>query len=133
MALGAFIMTVIGFAIAWFIGNGSGDTTQLLMLVLLAVFGLVRAAKVCSYNISMHPARSWGFWWVVIDVVALQFIARVVLIVFFMVGTASFGEAVLFGIAAMVASFVVCAPAILLDTVYKEESAAEIARIEMLR
>jgi hypothetical protein len=129
--MGAIIMTVIGFAIAWFIGKGGGNTTQLVMLVLLAVFGLVRAAQVCSNNVSFHPARSWGFWWMVINVVALQFAARAVLLVFFMAGTVSFGEAIMFGIAALFVSFVAGMPAILFDRMYKEESAAELARIEM--
>ena len=67
----------------------------------------------------------------VINVVALQFAARAVLLVFFMAGTVSFGEAIMFGIAALFVSFVAGMPAILFDRMYKEESAAELARIEM--
>ena len=128
--MGALVLTAVGFVVAWFIGRAGGDTTQTIMLVLLAVFGLGRAFQVCMQNVAYHPARSWGFWWVVANVVVLQFGVRVVLIFTFLTGATTFGAAILIGIGAMIVSFVAIIPALTADSVYVAESNQVIAEME---
>lgn len=130
--MGALIVTAVGFVIAWFIGNAGGHTTQVVMLVLLALFGLGRAWQVSAQNVVYHPRRSWGLWWAIAATIAFQFAARVVLLVAFLTGSTTFGTSVWLGLGATIVGFVAILPAIALDKVYIEESNAVIAEREAI-